>query len=144
MKSSKDKTRTQFFYKFIVFLFKYFIGESEFSQILSKVFEGNYAMIPFFNNKNGMQKQRLSVVRLSNMMNLWKNYQTSLPTYNFRNSIQLIYNQVLQLLWQMNYTIFSVFTHIFYALKQSTNYINGESTYSSVVKQAFHALQVDY
>ncbi|CAD8053133.1 unnamed protein product [Paramecium primaurelia] len=136
MEISKDKFRSQFFTNF---LYKYSII------LLEKYFEGNYAMIPFFNSMNGIQKQKLSIAIFNNMMNLWK------QLLNFTSNIQLqeqnLINLQLGLALTMAdkiYNILCTFTHIFYALKQSTNYISEQPTNNNEVKQAFLKLQDDY
>ncbi|CAD8083040.1 unnamed protein product [Paramecium sonneborni] len=145
MKSSKDKFRTQFFTNLLYNYSIILLEKVKFHTYYLKFFEGNYAMIPFFNNMNGIQKQKLSVALLNNMMNLWKQFLnfTSNISFQEQNLINLQLGLAITMADEL-YNILCTFTHIFYALKQSTNYISGQPTNSNEVKQAFLILQEDY
>ncbi|CAD8180500.1 unnamed protein product [Paramecium pentaurelia] len=145
MKNSKDKFRTQFFTNLLHSYSIILLEKVKFHTFYLKFFEGNYAMIPFFNNMNGIQKQRLSVAILNNMMNLWKQLLnfTSNIQFQEQNLINLQLGLAITMADEL-YNILCTFTHIFYALKQSTNYISGQPTNNNEVKQAFLTLQDDY
>ncbi|CAD8170875.1 unnamed protein product [Paramecium octaurelia] len=145
MKSSKDKFRTQFFTNLLYSYSIILLEKVNFHTFYLKFFEGNYAMIPFFNKKNGTQTQRLSVAILNNMMNLWKKLLnfTSNIQFQEQNLINLQLGLAITMADEL-YNILCTFTHIFYALKQSTNYISGQPNYNNEVKQAFLTLQDDY
>ncbi|CAD8077038.1 unnamed protein product [Paramecium primaurelia] len=145
MKNSKDKFRTQFFTNLLYSYSIILLEKVKFHTFYLKFFEGNYSIIPFFNNMNGIQKQRLSVAILNNMMNLWKQLLnfTSNIQFQEQNLINLQLGLAITMADEL-YNILSTFTHIFYALKQSTNYISGQPTNNNEVKQAFLTLQDDY
>ncbi|CAD8189712.1 unnamed protein product [Paramecium octaurelia] len=145
MKSSKDKFRTQFFTNLLYTYSIVLLEKVKFHSFYLKFFEGNYAMIPFFNSMNGIQKQKVSIAILNNMMSLWK------QLLNFTSNIQFQESNLINLQLGLAitmadelYNILCTFTHIFYALKQSTNYISGQPTNNLEVKQAFITLQEDY
>ena len=71
-KKSKDKFRTQFFTNLLYSYSLILIEKVKFHQYYLKYFEGNFAMIPFFNNMNSRDKLRLSIALLNNLINLWK------------------------------------------------------------------------
>ncbi|CAK74126.1 unnamed protein product (macronuclear) [Paramecium tetraurelia] len=145
MKSSKDKFRTQFFTNLLYMYSIVLLEKVKFHSFYLKFFEGNYAMIPFFNSMNGIQKQKVSIAILNNMMSLWKQLLnfTSNIQFQEQNLINLQLGLAITMADEL-YNILCTFTHIFYALKQSTNYISGQPTNNSEVKQAFITLQEDY
>ncbi|CAD8171189.1 unnamed protein product [Paramecium pentaurelia] len=145
MKSSKDKFRSQFFTNLLYMYSIILLEKVKFHSFYLKFFEGNYAMIPFFNSMNGIQKQKLSIAILNNMMNLWKQLLnfTSNIQFQEQNLINLQLGLAITMADEL-YNILCTFTHIFYALKQSTNYISGQPTNNNEVKQAFLTLQDDY
>ncbi|CAD8085497.1 unnamed protein product [Paramecium sonneborni] len=145
MRICKDKYRTQFFTKLLYNYSIILLEKVQFHTFYLKFFEGNYSMIPFFNSMNGAQKQKLSVAILNNMMNLWKQLIIFASDISFQeqNLINLQLGLAITMADEL-YNILCTFTHIFYALKQSTNYISGQPTNNNEVKQAFLALQEEY
>jgi hypothetical protein len=73
---SKDKFRTPFITSLLYNYTCLLIEKFKFHIYYKDFFEGNYAMVPFFNSINSHPKPKLSLAMLRNLLGLWKQSNT--------------------------------------------------------------------
>lgn len=123
IRASKDKGRSIYMVQIVVEYSILLSEKQRLSIYYSNYFEGNYSLNPFFNNMVKQYKP-LTIGLLENLMRFWDiSLKYSQLLFHENSLIRIQFSLGLSIIDEI-YCLLSLFCHLLYAFKHSTNYLD--------------------